>query len=288
MGTSVPQPGMMAAVNLHQHAFLGHSLPSHPVSGRPTFPRAGNARPGQDAVHRSPAEVNPLPVTQQLGEVGLIGSGIGDGVAGPTAAVPVGQCVGALLAIGRQQAPGQDAFSAPYPHWGGKWATRPRNPPVLPTVGPGRRCQRLGLPQPQAAPSRNWATWGPRRQDGLGVASHQERCPMRRRVSGTGPEVCSCGASARFPAGCCPSVVLSCVSVQTITVGRALRELRPRRPPQPLPASPAQALPQPPGSLIIPTVVVVLGATRWLPCLPRARRAARHMQLRRANRGPTT
>ena len=54
------------------------------------------------------------------------------------------------------------------------------------------------------------------------------------------------------------------------------------------PASPAQALPQPPGSLIVPTVVVILGATWWLPCLPRARRAARHMQLRRANRGPTT
>ena len=137
----------------------------------------------------------------ELGEVGLIGSpiggagqlhhrsclGVGDGVAGPTAAVPVGQCVGALLAIGRQQAPGQDAFLAPYPHWGGKWATRPRNPPVLPTVGLGRRCQRLGLPQPQAAPSRNWATWGPRRQDGLGVASHQERCaagcPGRARKS---------------------------------------------------------------------------------------------------------
>ena len=114
------QPPMKTAVDLHQHAFLGHSLPSHPVSGRPTFPRAGNARPGQDAVHCSPAGVNPLPVTQQLGEVGLIGSpvggagqlhhrsclGVGEGVAGPTAAVPVGQCVGALLAIGRQQAPG--------------------------------------------------------------------------------------------------------------------------------------------------------------------------------------
>ena len=132
VGPPLPQPGMMAAVNLHQHAFLGHSLPSHPVSGRPTFPRAGNARPGQDAVHRAPAEVNPLPVTQQLGEVGLIGSpvggagqlhhrsclGVGDGVAGPTAAVPVGQCVGALLAIGRQQTPGQDAFLAPYPPLG--------------------------------------------------------------------------------------------------------------------------------------------------------------------------
>ena len=70
-------------------------------------------------MHRAPAEVNPLPVTQQLGEVGLIGSGVsgagqlhhrsclgvGDGVAGSTAAVPVGQCGGALLAIGRQQAP---------------------------------------------------------------------------------------------------------------------------------------------------------------------------------------
>ena len=78
---------MKTAVDLHQHAFAwGILLPSHPVPGRPTFPRAGNARPGQDVVHRSPAGVNPLPVTQQLGEVGLIGSGIGDGVAGPTAA----------------------------------------------------------------------------------------------------------------------------------------------------------------------------------------------------------
>ena len=118
-GASFPQPGMIAAVNLHQHAFLRHPLPSHPVSGRPTFPRAGNARSGQYAVYRAPAEVNPLPVTQQLGEVGLIGSGIGgagqlhhrsclgvgDGVAGSTAAVPVGQSGGALLAIGRQHSP---------------------------------------------------------------------------------------------------------------------------------------------------------------------------------------
>ena len=120
MGACIPQPGMITAVNLHQHAFLRHSLPSHPVSGRPPFPRAGNTRPGQDTVHRSPAEVNPLPVTQQLGEVGLIGSGIGgrgqlhhgcclgvgDGVAGPAAAVPGGQCGGPPLAIGRQHAPG--------------------------------------------------------------------------------------------------------------------------------------------------------------------------------------
>ena len=53
-------------------------------------------------------------------------------------------------------------------------------------------------------------------------------------------------------------------------------------------AAAATSLPQPPGSLIVPTVVVILGATRWLPCLPRARRAARHMPLRRANRRPTT
>ena len=127
VGASVPQPGMMAAVNLHQHAFLGHSLPSYPVSGRTTFPRAGNARPGQDAVHRPPAEVNSLPATQQLGEVGLIGSGIGgagqlhhrsclgvgDGVAGSMASVPVSQCGGAFLAIGRQHASGV-AFSHPH------------------------------------------------------------------------------------------------------------------------------------------------------------------------------
>ena len=48
---------------------------------------------------------------------------------------------------------------------------------------------------------------GGRRQDGLGDASHQERCPMRRRTSGTGPENGPCGPAARFPGGCCPSVV---------------------------------------------------------------------------------
>ena len=50
----------------------------------------------------------------------------------------------------------------------------------------------------------------------------------------------------------------------------------------------ATSFPQPPGSLIIPTVVVTLGATMWLSCLPRARKAAQHMQLRRANRRPPT
>ena len=92
----------MAAVDLHQHAFPGHPLPSPPVSGRPPFPRDGNARSGQDAVYRSPTEVDPLPVTQPLGQVGLIGSGIGgagqlhyrgclgvgDGVAELSASVP--------------------------------------------------------------------------------------------------------------------------------------------------------------------------------------------------------
>ena len=33
----------------------------------------------------------------------------------------------------------QGAFLAPYPPWGGLGATRPRDPPALATVGPGRR-----------------------------------------------------------------------------------------------------------------------------------------------------
>ena len=108
---------------------------------------------------------------------------------------------------------------------------------ALPTVGatpaPGGPQQELGH---LGAATSGWT---------VGVASHQERCPMRRRVSGTGPEVCSCGASARFPAGCCPSVVLSvCLCRQSPSGGLSGSSGQGGR-------LAATSLPQPPGSLIV-------------------------------------
>ena len=106
----------MAAVQLHQHPRLGHPLASETVLRR--VPTAGTtvARLGQNAPHRGSAEVNALPLTQQLGEVGVVGAlvalrrqfhhggslGRRDGVVGTAAAVAVGQGGDAMLAVGRQ------------------------------------------------------------------------------------------------------------------------------------------------------------------------------------------
>ena len=120
LGTVIAQPPVVAAVDLHQHPFLGHSLSPYPVLGWTPFARAGDAGPGQDAPHGRPAEVDALLVPEQLGEVGVVGPGVGgagqldhrgcrivsNSVAGSAASVPVGQCGGVLLAIGRQNSPG--------------------------------------------------------------------------------------------------------------------------------------------------------------------------------------
>ena len=87
---------------------------------------AGDARTGQDAPHRGPAEVDAFPFPEQLGEVGVVGAGVGGagqldhrvglvvrhGVAWFTAAVPVSECGGAFPPIGRQKSPGM-AFTHP-------------------------------------------------------------------------------------------------------------------------------------------------------------------------------
>ena len=120
MRTVVAQPAVEADVDLHQHPSLGHPLPSHPVLGRTPVARAGDARPGQDAAYRGSAQVDALPVSEQLGQVRVVGAGVGGagqlhhrvcrfvryGVAWFTAAVPVGQCGCAFPPIGRQKSPG--------------------------------------------------------------------------------------------------------------------------------------------------------------------------------------
>ena len=67
-------------------------------------------------MHRLAAEVNVLRFPQQLGQVGVVGAGVGGAgqlhtaatsssetaLRGRAASIPVGQCGGALLAIARQ------------------------------------------------------------------------------------------------------------------------------------------------------------------------------------------
>ena len=85
--------------------------------GRAPTPRTSNTRFGENAAHRGPAQVDALPFFEQLGEVGVVGAlvaldgqfhqcgslGGRDGVVGTAAAVAVGQCGDAILAISRQQ-----------------------------------------------------------------------------------------------------------------------------------------------------------------------------------------
>ena len=59
---------VMAAVQLHQHPSLGHSLAAETVLRR--TPAAGTAdahhvRPGQNAPHRGPAEVDAFPLARR-------------------------------------------------------------------------------------------------------------------------------------------------------------------------------------------------------------------------------
>ena len=87
---------------------------------------AGDARPCQDAAHGGSAQVDALPVPEQLGQVSVVGAGVGGagqlhhrvrldvryGVAWFAASVPVGECGGAFPPIGRQKSPGM-AFTHP-------------------------------------------------------------------------------------------------------------------------------------------------------------------------------
>ena len=115
-GSPVLQPGVMAAVQLHQHPGLGHPLAAETVLRRAPAVGSADARLAQNAPHRGPAEVDALPLAQELGDVGMVGALIalggqrqparavwrcGDGGRGCR-----GRARGALLAIGRRHPAG--------------------------------------------------------------------------------------------------------------------------------------------------------------------------------------
>ena len=120
LGTVIAQPPVVAAVDLHQHPFLGHSLSPYPVLGWTPFARAGDAGLGQDAPHGRPAEVDALSVPEQLGEVGVVDASVpgpsqlrhvddqrlGRGVDGSATAVAMCQSRRAAFTVGRQDAAG--------------------------------------------------------------------------------------------------------------------------------------------------------------------------------------
>ena len=121
----------MAAVQLHQHPSLRHPLTAETVLWRAPAAGTANARVGQNAPHRGPAEVDAFPLAQQLGEVGVVGAlvaldgqfhygsslGRRSGLVGTAAAVAVSQRGRALIAVGRQHPAGM-AWAHPQ-HLGG-------------------------------------------------------------------------------------------------------------------------------------------------------------------------
>ena len=120
LGTPVLQPGMIAAVQLHQHPSLGHTLTAEPALWRAPTAGTADACLVQNAAHRGPAEVDALPFPEQFGEVSMVGAlvalggqlhhggslGGQSGVVGTAAPVAVGQRGGTTLAVGGQHPPG--------------------------------------------------------------------------------------------------------------------------------------------------------------------------------------
>ena len=119
-GASVLQPGVMAAVQLDQHPRLGHPLAAETVLRRAPTAGTADARFGENAPHRGPAQVDALAFAEQFGEVGVVGAfvaaggqfhhggslGRRDGIVGTAAAVAVGQRRRAMLPVGRQHPAG--------------------------------------------------------------------------------------------------------------------------------------------------------------------------------------
>ena len=113
------QPGVMAAVDLQQHALLGHPLPPYPVFGGTVPPGAGQTVAVQETAHRLATQVNTFPVRQHLAQVAVVEAGVlpagqddhgggnvfVDRVAGLTSSVAVDQCGGPFPPVGRQDSP---------------------------------------------------------------------------------------------------------------------------------------------------------------------------------------
>ena len=103
---------MLAAVDLHQHAFWHTPSPEAVLWGAAA---ARTAQSGLDqyVAHCGTAQVNALAFPKQFGEVTMVGAGIvvagqlhhgsrgsrGDSVVGPTASVPMSQSGAAVLAV---------------------------------------------------------------------------------------------------------------------------------------------------------------------------------------------
>ncbi len=118
-GPSVLQPRVMAAVDLQQHALLGHPFPAYPVLGRTMLLGAGQAMAIEKAAYRLAAQVNTLPLRQHFGEVAVVESGVlvagrddrggsdifGDRVARLAAPVAVDQRGGPIPPVGSQDSP---------------------------------------------------------------------------------------------------------------------------------------------------------------------------------------
>ena len=56
----------MAAIDLQQHALLGHPFTAHPVFGGAVLPGAGQTVAVEETAYRLPAQVNSLPFRQGL------------------------------------------------------------------------------------------------------------------------------------------------------------------------------------------------------------------------------
>ena len=69
----IPQPRVVTAVHLDQHALPRHALAAHPVLGRTPSPRAGESGVQQDAPQGGPANVDAVALAQQLAEMGVVG-----------------------------------------------------------------------------------------------------------------------------------------------------------------------------------------------------------------------
>ncbi len=111
----VPQPGVMTAAHLDQHALPRHALTANPVLGRTPSPRTAQPRVDQDAPQGGPADVDAVALTQQLAEMGVVGPGvpgtsqthyighhgIGCCVGWPAAPVAVSNGGGSLIPVSR-------------------------------------------------------------------------------------------------------------------------------------------------------------------------------------------
>ena len=64
----------MASVQLHRHPLLRHPLTTYPVRGWTPPPGTGEPDTNEDTSERGPADLNTLPLTQQLTQMGVAGA----------------------------------------------------------------------------------------------------------------------------------------------------------------------------------------------------------------------